>query len=144
MVLALFSIYSNVSDVGKLSDFISCAYVLQERKVYKLYKGKCSPIQVSTTELLHPTDKMLKKGLWQNYNYTSNLFSAAVIKTTTKSAGNILLQCREIRSYFISCVLWAWEMLCPSNNRYIRQTKCKKNVVDDLISCCSHGNKYAW
>ena len=30
MVLALFSIYSNVSDVGKLSDFISCAYVLQE------------------------------------------------------------------------------------------------------------------
>ena len=32
-----------------------------------------------------------KKGLWQNYNYTSNLFSAAVIKTTTKSAGNILL-----------------------------------------------------
>ena len=41
MVLALFSIYSNVSDVGKLSDFISCAYVLQERKVYKLYKGKC-------------------------------------------------------------------------------------------------------
>ena len=51
---------------------------------------------MSTTELLHPTDKMLKKGLRQNYNYTSNLFSAAVIKTTTKSAGNILLQCREI------------------------------------------------
>ena len=41
MVLALFSIHSNVSDVGKVSDFISCSYVLQERKVYKLYKGKC-------------------------------------------------------------------------------------------------------
>ena len=97
MVLALFNIYSNVSDVGKLSDFISCAYVLQERKVYKLYKGKCCV----TTELLHPTDKMLKKGLWQNYNYTSNLFSAAVIKTTTKSAGNILLQCREISTVIL-------------------------------------------
>ena len=29
-----------MSDVGKLSDFISCAYVLQERKVDQLYKGK--------------------------------------------------------------------------------------------------------
>ena len=56
---------------------------------------------VSTTELLHPTDKMLKKGLWQNYNYTSNLFSAAVVKTTTKSAGNILLQCREISTVIL-------------------------------------------
>ena len=80
MVLALFSIYSNVSDVGKLSDFTNFT------------KGSV----VSTTELLHPTDKMLKKGLWQNYNYTSNSFSSAVIKTTTKSAGNILLQWREI------------------------------------------------
>ena len=56
---------------------------------------------VSTTELLHPTDKMLKKGLWQNYNYASNLFSAAVIKTITKSAGNILLQCREISTVIL-------------------------------------------
>ena len=97
MVLALFSIYSNVSDVGKLSDFISCAYVLQERKVYKLYKGKCCVHHRIVTS----TDKMLKKGLWQNYNYTSNLFSAAVIKTTTKSAGNILLQCREISTVIL-------------------------------------------
>ena len=57
---------------------------------------------MSTTELLHPTDKvMLKKGLWQSYNYTSNLFSAVVIKTTTKLAGNILLQCREISTVIL-------------------------------------------
>ena len=59
MVLALFSIYSNLSDVGKLGGFISCAYVLQERKVTNFTKGSV----VSTIELLHPTDKMLKKGL---------------------------------------------------------------------------------
>ena len=102
MVLALFIIYSNVSlslvsDLGKLSDFISCAYVLQERKVYKLYKGKCCVHHW----VVNPTDKMLKKGLCQNYSYTSNLFSAAVIKTTTKSAGNILLRCREISTVIL-------------------------------------------
>ena len=93
MVLALFNIYSNVSDVGKLSDFM----FYRKGKFTNFTKGSV----VSTTELLHPTDKMLKKGLWQNYSYTSNLFSAAVIKTTTKSAGNILFQCREISTVIL-------------------------------------------
>ena len=48
-----------MSDVGKLSDFISCAYVVQEGKFKNFTKGNV----VSTIELLHPTDKMLKKGL---------------------------------------------------------------------------------
>ena len=34
---------------------------------------------------------------------------------------------------YISCVLWAWEMLCPSNNRYIRQIKCKKMSLMTLF-----------
>jgi len=57
MVSALFSIYSNganVSDIGKLSEFISCF----TGKFTNFAKGSV----VSTTELLHPTDKMLKKG----------------------------------------------------------------------------------
>ena len=55
MVLALFNIYSNVSDVGKLSDFM----FYRKGKFTNFTKGSV----VSTTELLHPTDKMLKKGL---------------------------------------------------------------------------------
>ena len=94
MVLALFSIYSNVSDVGKLSDFISCAYVLQERKVYKLYKGKCCVHHSCYIQQI----KCLKRAFDK---ITTIQATCAVMKTTTKSAGNILLQCREISTVIL-------------------------------------------
>ena len=59
MVLALFSIYSNVSDVGKLSVLLALHMFYRKGKFTNLTKGSV----VSTIELLHPTDKMLKKGL---------------------------------------------------------------------------------
>ena len=119
----LLSIYSNVSDVGKLTLILLAVYIFY-RKVYKLYRvqelcesqgghpglsvlmsftvsvdvkqywtvfqhwsqfvpnmstdiwGHEAVLHhtnftkedvVSTIELLHPKDKMLKQGLWQNY-----------------------------------------------------------------------------
>ena len=59
MVSALFSIYSNVSDVGKPSDFISCACFTGKESLQTLQREVLCP----TREVLHPTDKMLKKCL---------------------------------------------------------------------------------
>ena len=89
MVWALFSIYSNVSDVGKLSDFISCAYVLQtlQREVL------CPPQSCYIQQI-----KCLKGPLTKLQLYKQ---LAVVIKTTTKSAGNILLQCGEISTVIL-------------------------------------------
>ena len=53
---------------------------------------------VSTIELLIQQLKCLKRAFDK---ITSNLFGAAVIKTTTKSADNILLQCREISTVIL-------------------------------------------
>ena len=53
---------------------------------------------MSTIELLIQQLKCLKRAFDK---ITSNLFGAAVIKTTTKSADNILLQCREISTVIL-------------------------------------------
>ena len=84
------------------SDFISCVHILQERKVSKLYKGRCCVHQSCYIQQTECFNKAFDK-------ITSNLFGTAVMKTTTNSAGNILLQYREISTYFISCVLRAWK-----------------------------------
>ena len=66
MVLALFSIYSNVSDVGKLSDFISCAYVLQESLQTLQREVLCPPQSCYIQQI-----KCLKKAFDK---ITSNLY----------------------------------------------------------------------
>ena len=59
MVSALFSIYSNVSDVEKLTQILLAVYIFSRKGKFINFTQE----NVSTIELLHPTDKMLKKGL---------------------------------------------------------------------------------
>ena len=62
MVSALFSIYGNVSDVEKLTQILLAVYIFSRKGKFINFTQE----NVSTIELLHPTYKMLKKGLWQN------------------------------------------------------------------------------
>ena len=77
MVLALFNIYSNVSDVGKLSDFISCA----------CFTGKDS-LQTLQREVLCPPQSC--------YIQQIKCLKRAFDKITTRQATCLVLQSSKL------------------------------------------------